>query len=170
MALGSKVVLPTNHIELHNPPDTSKQEKMFQLEKERTKEIAELIRLRKEVGVKKDQTRLIFKLIKPIVFRIVKVHTYDMRAIKYHEAGKRFYANESCIHCGICKSVCPVKNIEWVNKKPNWLDHCEQCMACIEWCPKKAIQCGGKTINKIRYTNPEITVKDIIASAPVVID
>jgi len=33
--------------------------------------------------------------------------------------------------------VCPVNNIEMVDKKPVWQNRCESCLACINWCPKE---------------------------------
>lgn len=165
LALGRKIPLPTNHIETKNPPDSSKQEKMFQSEKQKIKEIAKIIKSRQLKGVERNYSRILFKLIKPIAFRIVGVETYSKRLEKYNNAAKKFYTNDRCVHCGICKLVCPVNNIELVKKSPNWLDHCQQCMACIEWCPQKAIEIGKHTASKKRYTNPTVTVKDIINSA-----
>jgi ferredoxin len=74
---------------------------------------------------------------------------------------KDFTVNNNCIGCGICKKVCPVKNIEMVNNKPQYKHHCEQCVACIQFCPKKAINYKNITQNRRRYTNPEINYKEL---------
>ena len=55
---------------------------------------------------------------------------------------KKFYATESCISCGKCVTVCPLKNISIENGKPKWGDNCTHCMACICKCPKEAIEYG----------------------------
>jgi ferredoxin/flavodoxin len=74
---------------------------------------------------------------------------------------KDYNVNENCIGCGVCKEVCPVKNIEMLNKKPVFKDHCEQCVACIQHCPKEAINYKNITQKRKRYTHPEISYKEL---------
>ncbi len=50
--------------------------------------------------------------------------------------------------------------------RPCWLHRCEQCLACIQWCPREAIQYGKKTVRTPRYHNPEVTLKDMLDAAP----
>jgi ferredoxin len=50
---------------------------------------------------------------------------------------KGYSVNNDCIGCKICKDICPVKNIEMVDKKPKFNGHCEQCCACLQYCQKK---------------------------------
>lgn len=78
-----------------------------------------------------------------------------------HISDKDFNVDESCIGCGICKKVCPVDNIELVHGKPEWRMDCQQCMACIQFCPNEAIQISEKTRNRRRYKNPYITVEEL---------
>ena len=79
---------------------------------------------------------------------------------------KSFFLTESCNSCGICEKVCPVDNIKIVNKKPQWQHKCQECLACIHFCPQLAIQTKN-TINRTRYHHPEITVKDMIRTKKV---
>ncbi|GHU25874.1 iron-sulfur protein [Spirochaetia bacterium] len=74
---------------------------------------------------------------------------------------KNFTVNDNCTGCGICKEVCPVKNIEVENNEPQYSHHCEQCLACIQFCPQKAINYKNVTQNRKRYTNPEINYKEL---------
>lgn len=74
---------------------------------------------------------------------------------------EKFSVTENCTSCSLCTKVCPVQNITLKDQKPAWHDHCEQCLACIQWCPREAIQHGQKTVNRKRYHNPYVTVKDI---------
>jgi len=74
---------------------------------------------------------------------------------------KDYTVNNNCTGCGICKEVCPVKNIEMINKKPQFNHNCENCIACIQFCPQKAINYKNKTQNRGRYTNPEINYKEL---------
>ena len=70
---------------------------------------------------------------------------------------KNYNISQDCTGCGICKKVCPVGNIDLDdNKKPIFKHHCEQCVACIQYCPNKAINYKDKTQNRRRYTHPSI--------------
>lgn len=73
-----------------------------------------------------------------------------------------FKAKKSCSSCGICEKVCPVDNIVMKNGKPKWGRHCTQCMACINWCPQRCIDYTPITKKRQRYTNPEITLKELL--------
>ena len=80
-----------------------------------------------------------------------KITTYDTN----------FTINEACIDCGVCEKVCPRNNIDNTNGKRSWKGNCEQCMACIQWCPKEAIQYKKVTQKRKRYHNPEVQAKDL---------
>ncbi len=73
-----------------------------------------------------------------------------------------FYPDEKCDGCGICAKVCPVKDIKMKGGRPLWLHHCEQCFACLQWCPKEAIQYGGNTAKRKRYHHPGVKISDFI--------
>jgi ferredoxin/flavodoxin len=76
---------------------------------------------------------------------------------------KKFVATDACTGCGICQNICPSANITLnETKKPVWQHHCEQCMACIQWCPAQAIEHGTSTQNKTRYHHPEISRAELI--------
>jgi len=75
---------------------------------------------------------------------------------------REFVVGEHCNGCGICQEICPAENIHMLQKRPEWLHHCEQCLACLQWCPNTAIQYGKKTINYDRYHHPEITLKTMV--------
>ncbi len=74
---------------------------------------------------------------------------------------KTYYINENCNSCGICSKVCPVNNIQMKDGKPIWLNNCENCLACYNWCPKKAIE-GGVAQKGYYYRNSDIKVSEII--------
>lgn len=79
-----------------------------------------------------------------------------------NESDKHFLVNENCNNCGVCEKVCPVNNIILVEGKPQWQHKCQQCLACINFCPEEAIHYGKKTLGRGRYHHPDITVKDLI--------
>lgn len=69
---------------------------------------------------------------------------------------------KKCTGCTICETVCPVNNISMKEKTPKWKQACEQCYACIQWCPTKAIDyVGPMTRGKERYQHPQITLAEI---------
>ncbi|MGD8997521.1 MAG: EFR1 family ferrodoxin [Anaerolineae bacterium] len=77
-----------------------------------------------------------------------------------------FRADRQCTACGICATVCPVSNIEMVEDKPSWQHRCEQCFACLHWCPEEAVQFGGNTFGGKRYHHPDVTLADMVRAAP----
>jgi len=76
---------------------------------------------------------------------------------------KNYVLDDGCDGCGICALVCPVDNLELVDERPTWKGQCEQCMACLQWCPQEVIQVGDKTRGQRRYHHPQIRSKDIVA-------
>lgn len=68
---------------------------------------------------------------------------------------KKFYAKETCISCGKCADVCPLRNIRLDNGRPEWGKDCTHCMACICRCPVEAIEYGAHSKGLVRYTCPK---------------
>lgn len=62
----------------------------------------------------------------------------------------------------MCEKICPVNNITIESNKPKWNGKCVDCMACINICPKKAINIGKSTIKKNRYRNPYIEANELL--------
>ncbi len=74
-----------------------------------------------------------------------------------------FRVSDACTGCGLCEKLCPVKNIRLQGEgRAEWLHHCEHCMACISWCPVRAIDYGEKTKPWRRYHNPRIQVQELL--------
>ncbi|SES98402.1 hypothetical protein SAMN05660297_01097 [Natronincola peptidivorans] len=86
-----------------------------------------------------------------------------------YKQDKYFYSDDTCNGCGICEKVCSVKNIKLKAGKPQWLhNNCQQCLACLHFCPstslqftKRFIQFGNDTRRMKRYRHPHISVKDM---------
>lgn len=95
------------------------------------------------------------------------------------EVDKGFSVSEACISCGVCSRVCPKRNIIMENSRPVFLHNCSCCMACVSFCPTKAIQyhLPPEQLRKIntplmrmmklpdrrrRYHNPYISANDLM--------
>jgi len=58
---------------------------------------------------------------------------------------KIFFANPSCTGCGQCQRSCPVGAIRlvgWRRKRPYWSLTCQNCMRCMAYCPRRAVEAG----------------------------
>lgn len=96
------------------------------------------------------QNRKMVQWKQPVMGTIASGFIYPM----YDKARKTkpFYSNDQCVGCGICAGRCPVKAIQMIDGKPNWVkDHCVLCMSCVRC---NAIQYGKKMIGKYRYRHP----------------
>lgn len=94
---------------------------------------------------------------KPFLLEIQFYKAYQKRRNQDH----LFFADEHCIGCGMCERVCPVHNISMENGKPKFHHHCEHCIACIHWCPEKALQFQSKTAGRNRYQNPFVSANEL---------
>jgi len=79
---------------------------------------------------------------------------------------RAFWADEACNGCDVCARICPVQNVEMVNDRPRWLGRCEQCFACLQWCPQEAIQFRRATAGQTRYHHPTVTLADMLWLSP----
>ncbi len=77
-----------------------------------------------------------------------------------HRVDQTFTVSEACNACGTCAQLCPVRNIEMADGKPAWLHRCENCLACYDWCPRKAIRSGIVQQDHF-YRHPEVHLSDI---------
>ena len=81
----------------------------------------------------------------------------DLIGLGYKLCNKteKFYAEDSCISCGLCEKNCPQSVIILKDGKPQWTKpECTKCGACISRCPVQAIQYGKATKKRNRYVNP----------------
>jgi ferredoxin len=157
LSLGYSIVLPSNYIPWGGPGPKEAQEKRFKEAKDKVKVIAGAVMRQERIKVEGGPLwqNILFSLLYRMSFQ--KVSTMD----------KKFWADEKCNSCGICTKVCPAANIEMIKGRPEWLHHCEQCLACLQWCPQVAIQYGDKTARCERYHHPEVILKDMLEQARV---
>jgi len=89
-----------------------------------------------------------------------KRHESFMAKLLDRESG--FWANAGCASCGLCEAVCPAGNISLENGAPVFGYCCEGCVACIQHCPKQAIQYRDKTEKRRRYTHPQAGAHELL--------
>lgn len=93
-------------------------------------------------------------------FPFTRIHPQVMKLVS--NGDKNFNVSAGCTGCGTCTMVCPVSNIELVDKRPSFQHHCEQCFACIQWCPTEAINYKKASRKHGRFHNPHITLRELI--------
>lgn len=60
----------------------------------------------------------------------------------------------------LLEGVSPVENIQTTDEQPLWLHHCENCLACFNWCSNQAFR--GGVASKGYYQHPDIKITDIV--------
>jgi NAD-dependent dihydropyrimidine dehydrogenase PreA subunit/flavodoxin len=149
---GFTIKMPGNYIVMYGANSMENQIKAFDKEKIKVQQIAEIVKEKKNCEYEKSKL-LIDRILAPVMHRgIYGIHKKD----------QMFLAKDNCTGCGVCEKICGVKNIKISNGKPSWNNNCEQCMACIQYCPNEAIEYGKKTIGRKRYRNPNISLKEMI--------
>jgi ferredoxin len=152
LACGFSVVMPGNYTPLYEAFSQEKQQQMFAQEKIKVRRILEHLNLRAE-GIMEEGFLLNYLLYKLL---------YAGGSKQIPLAAKGFWVTQGCTRCGLCGRICPVENIKMQEAKPVWLDHCQHCMACLQWCPPEAIQYKKLTLGKKRYHHPDVGAHQII--------
>jgi formate hydrogenlyase subunit 6/NADH:ubiquinone oxidoreductase subunit I len=152
LSLGYSIVLPSNYIPWGGPGPMDAQQKRFREAREKMKAITDAVMRQERHKVDRGP------LLQNIPFSLL----YRMSFRQVRKMDKKFWADEKCNSCEICSRVCPAGNIEMTKGKPTWQHRCEQCLACLQWCPQEAIQYGEKTARYQRYHHPEVILKDML--------
>lgn len=168
LAAGFTVKMPFNC-----SPFTKKEEqlKRFQEWNQRLTDICATVKAQKEI-----ETKTVNSVVKALSYplglimhsailnnyrKLAKAPKADFNdAVRFVDFS--YYADEKCDGCGICAKVCPVANIEITDNKPVWLHHCESCLSCFVWCPRKAINGGILSGKSERYHHPDVKLHDMI--------
>ncbi len=153
--VGFELKTPSNYILWNGAQPAEKQQKLFAQVRQRLGQIADTVQNSHQGPIEKGPwwQNTLFSFINKIAFP--RVPGLD----------KEFWSDEKCNSCGICSQVCPSGNIRMENGRPVWLHHCEQCLACLQWCPQEALQYAQKTSGKKRYRHPEVSLADMLAAA-----
>ena len=147
---GYNISMPGNYIKMYDLDPEEEQLKKIKESEYKAKNIADKI-LSGITEVKYDKFGFIAKVIN------------NLWQKRVNRSDNIFFCTESCDSCGICAEVCPVDNIKIVNKKPEWQHKCQECLACINYCPKIAIQTKN-SINRGRYHHPDVSANDLVSA------
>lgn len=150
LSSGFSVVTPNNYIIMGDVDSKEVEHKKLEQLNIKIKDINEILNSRE-----KDVFRVVKGPIPGVLTSIVNPF-FNKSAINL----KNFRVSDNCTGCGICEKVCNGRCIN-VQGKPTWSGKCTQCLACIHYCPVKAIQYGKNTEKKGRYTNPKVDIKDM---------
>jgi ferredoxin/flavodoxin len=139
--------MPGNYIREYGARPEKSQRKLFEKEKPSAERI---------VGeIKAGKTNLQAAKSNPLIRAISEKVNGSFRE-KCAASDEGFHVSDACISCDLCEKGCPVHNITLESGRPVWHHRCEACMACIERCPKQAINYQNSTQNRKRYVNPNV--------------
>ena len=150
---GFGMLSPSNYIIWNGAEPVAKQQERFAQAEQKLDRIAAIVRDRASAPIEQGPWWQNPFLSFAYKFAFPKVAAMD----------KDFWTEETCTSCGLCARVCPADNIRLESGRPVWQHRCEQCLACIQWCPQQAVQYGKKTAGKQRYHHPAVSVADMMA-------
>ncbi|MCP4049578.1 MAG: hypothetical protein GY730_02585 [bacterium] len=151
LSAGFKIRMPDNYIPLVKAFSEKKQQKIFEREKSRIKEISAIIREEKHYMEKES-----------FLFNWSLKFLYNVFLKKLSFNDRNFWVDKRCDYCGLCQKICSVNNITINDSSILWNGSCQQCLACLQWCPKEAVQYKNSTIGRVRYRNPEVKATDLL--------
>lgn len=144
------VPMPGNYLPLYNVASDKKIKQLLSAAEYTLKKITDQVRdRRRSPGSDSFPGKLLHRLL------------YRKWSEKAPGKDVRFTVTSACVSCGLCASVCPVGNIIMADGIPHWQHRCEQCLACVHWCPERAILISKKTAGQRRYHHPGVTSADI---------
>ncbi|MBD3272236.1 MAG: 4Fe-4S ferredoxin [Elusimicrobia bacterium] len=154
ISAGFGLQMPGNYTPLYGAVAPAKQDTMFAKANQQIQSFSRIIQSKQKAPIHKSNifVNLLFSDL-----------LYNKFIHKMPASDVNFWADEKCNSCGTCVRVCPVDNVLMKDGKPSWQHNCQQCMACLQWCPQEAIQYGKKTGQRKRYHQASVVVEDIEA-------
>jgi len=148
---GFMINMPNNYIIGYDIHSEKRRKEFFKSEKTQVKKIVEIVK-----NIKNNVNQ---NILKKDLTRAERFNAKFREDVNKND--KNFYIDENCNNCGICELICPVNNIILVDGVPTWQHRCQQCLACINFCPERSIQFGKGTLKTQRYHHPDIRIQDI---------
>lgn len=141
----AQIVMPENYIAMFNAPQADRARAIVAAAEPQIDSAIACIREGRAFAAPRNNLydRVMSAWVNPVFYRF------------FVKAGA-FRAGDACVGCGLCAKKCPMNNIRIENGKPVWGGDCTHCMACICYCPPKAIEYGKKSAGKPRYHFEEL--------------
>lgn len=153
LSLGFQIKMPSNYIPWGGPRPKDRIQKLYD------DALAKIDKISNHIKAKETRPLDVGPLWQRILYSMV---VYRLSFSHVRTMDGKFWVDDKCNGCGICAKVCPTKNVVLVNNRPTWHKNCEQCLACIQWCPQCAIQYGKNTVSFERYHHPEVSLKEML--------
>jgi ferredoxin/flavodoxin len=153
LSAGFTIQMPGNYIVKYGAFPPAIQQRLLRKEKRKIIAISSVIKAKETAPIPK----------RVILSRLLAKKLRKTMA-DFGNQARYFHINGRCTGCGTCERICPVGNIHIDQRQPKWNNQCEQCIACIQWCPSQAIEYAGKTAQRRRYRNPEVKISDLLSS------
>lgn len=147
------VIMPSNYIMRATPLSISQQNKIFE------KAYSDIRYFIQQVNERKTVAHFHIYPFDDIAEEVAEKAVDYIQDSNYD---RYFWLTDQCDSCGVCQAICPNFNIILKNGIPTWRGNCIQCTACIQWCPKEAIQFRKITLQKKRYHHPDVSISDMI--------
>ncbi len=157
--------MPNNYIPVLEAP-TQAEIKRLEAEAEKKLEIIQAAIVNRRKEQEKDPNGSFWK--ENILFPVL---TAFFHKTGYLNTERNFYSDSNCSGCGLCAKTCLSNKIEMKDGAPHWRKDtaCIFCLACIHYCPSKAIQLRKtKTPSRGRYHHAEVTARNIAAQKQVI--
>jgi ferredoxin/flavodoxin len=144
------IAMPENFIPIFKIPSAAKQQALFEAAGQKLSLIAEAVKKHRKMRDANPARRGIHRFIR----------TAGKWAFSFLDYG--FRVSDRCTGCTLCAKVCPAGNITMRAQRPQWHHKCALCIACLQWCPVKAINFSSLTQKKERYRHPSVKADDLI--------
>lgn len=141
----AQIVMPENYIALFATPEAEEAGEIVQKAQPDVEAAIASVQAGRKFPAPRNNMgyRIMSGIINPFFYRLI---------VK----ADPFRVSDACVGCGQCASKCPLNNIELRSGKPVWGKQCTHYMACISYCPAKAIEYGKRSVGKPRYRFEEL--------------
>lgn len=152
---GFSVRLPGNHLVGFGAWSDKRQQQLFEGAKKAAADIAHKI-------VHEVPTAKGVHLPLPVATYLSETFNGRLGVENIHSMVPLYYTTDACTRCGVCARICPVGNITVTEDGVEFGDDCQQCMACIQWCPQHAIGHPNVPADRKRYHHPDVDLETML--------
>lgn len=95
-------------------------------------------------------------------FAWIKTYVIYPLFMRFMMSAKPFHTTSKCVGCGLCRNICPLKNIQLSSDthRPLWGSNCTQCLGCYHICPHNAVKYGKASNGKGQW---RVAIKSLLS-------